>query len=292
LKALTSSSTFIQNFISQKKDYFSTQKTPLKIFPLQDFANSMMIPFPMIKSNYNILIFIKRGCYEEQIETQLFKVDRDVLIYIPSGTIHSVLKMAPDIEGYFISIDDHILPAVSDSDTLLKLNLIQPVNALTQENVIWIEQLCNILYTEINQERPNRKIAEGLSQALLFKMLEISGYNKPLSRNNQIALQFKHLVNQHFKEEKGVQFYADKLAISSNYLNRCTQSLFYKSAKELILSVTILHSQLLMLDVTKDISQVCFELNFEDVSYFSRLYKKVTGQTPSSYRKTRMHDLS
>jgi len=95
---------------------------------------------------------------------------------------------------------------------------------------------------------------------------------------------FKQLVHKNFKKQKSISFYADKLAVSTNYLNRCVFSVFKKSSKELILEVLIMHSQFLLFESTKSIADICYELDFSDPSYFSRLFKKIVGVSPTSYR--------
>ena len=62
--------------------------------------------------------------------------------------------------------------------------------------------------------------------------------------------------------------------------------------KEWINKVNILQSQLLLQDLTKSISEIAFELNYGDPSYFGRLFKKIAGVTPSEYRTAFMQDLS
>lgn len=47
----------------------------------------------------------------------------------------------------------------------------------------------------------------------------------------------------------------------------------------------ITEAQLLLTDVTLTISEVAYKLNFDDKSYFSRIFKKKTGLTPAEFRK-------
>jgi AraC-like DNA-binding protein len=56
--------------------------------------------------------------------------------------------------------------------------------------------------------------------------------------------------------------------------------------------MVIVHSKVLLQDVSKDISQVAFELNFSAPSYFGRLFKQLTKQTPTEYRNSFMQGLS
>ncbi|MNL31485.1 HTH-type transcriptional activator RhaR [compost metagenome] len=58
------------------------------------------------------------------------------------------------------------------------------------------------------------------------------------------------------------------------------------------MEVAILNSQILLVDSTKSISEISFEMNFEDPSYFTRIFKSFTGLTPSEYRTRIMQDLS
>jgi AraC-like DNA-binding protein len=65
-----------------------------------------------------------------------------------------------------------------------------------------------------------------------------------------------------------------------------------KPPKQHIHEMMIVHSKVLLQDFSKDIAQVAFALNFSDPSYFGRLFRQLTGQTPTEYRNTFMQGLS
>ena len=79
---------------------------------------------------------------------------------------------------------------------------------------------------------------------------------------------------------------------TENYLNRCTKLIFNKPPKVLLIEIIIQQSQLLLQDKSKEVAEIAYELNFNDPSYFGRLFKKVTGGTPSEYRNTITQGLS
>jgi len=111
-------------------------------------------------------------------------------------------------------------------------------------------------------------------------------------RQSEIAMLFKELLYENFKHKRDVKFYAEALAVSENYLNRCVNHVTNKAPKQHINEVVIYQSKVLLQDFSKDISQVAFELNFSDASYFGRLFKQIMNMTPSEYRKRIMQDLS
>lgn len=58
-----------------------------------------------------------------------------------------------------------------------------------------------------------------------------------------------------------------------------------QTPKQWINEISILHSQILLQDATRDIAGIAFEMKYKSPSYFTRLFKKVTGYSPSDYRK-------
>lgn len=289
---LTTSKYYREKFIKNLPETFRWQKTPLQVYPLSFISKYIVLPTPLLQGDYHFLLHITSGNFKQQIGIETIETKAPAIVFIPLGTIHSLKSISKNIKGHFVLIENKIMTTIFNQDAALKLLNIPPVLQLTGKDNSWTNDICKLLGTEINKDKPNRNIGLGLLQVLLYKALELAGNSDHLLRNQQLAIQFKQLVYKSFKDEKSVAFYANELAISENYLNRCLQSVFCRSAKEIILEITILHGQLLMWDRTKDISEICYELNFEDPSYFSRIFKKVTGQTPTEYRTNIIHGLS
>jgi AraC-like DNA-binding protein len=111
-------------------------------------------------------------------------------------------------------------------------------------------------------------------------------------RQSQITMLFKELLYKNFTKNRDVKFYAHSLSVSENYLNRCVSHITNKPPKQHINEMVIVHSKLLLQDGSKDISQVAFELNFSAPSYFGRLFKQLTKQTPTEYRNSFTQGLS
>ena len=93
------------------------------------------------------------------------------------------------------------------------------------------------------------------------------------------------LVGEHFREQHSVQFYADKLCITPNYLNEILSSAININAKQYILNKVTDEAQRLLTYTDLPISEIASELHFSTVSYFVRSFRQCIGYTPLAYRK-------
>lgn len=269
---------------------FEFQNRPSQIYKLETLYPYLDIPLRLRKSKNNVIFVLTEGSVKIQINTTTSTIEKKNIIFISIGTVYSLKEMSSDIEGYFIQIDNRVLTAIVNNKTILNLSLLHPVIEMDNQNLDWFMRLCNLFNEEVNNRKPNRKIGESLLQTILYRLVEVSDTQHSLSRDKQLALEFSLLLNTYIKTNHNTSFYAEKLSISSNYLNRCVRAIFKKNAQEMIIEARILLAEILLIDSVKDVSEIAYELNFNDPSYFSRLFKKITRQTPIAYRKKYMHN--
>ena len=79
-------------------------------------------------------------------------------------------------------------------------------------------------------------------------------------------------MENYTSEKKTVKDYAKMLNITPNYLNTITKSEAGKTAGEVIRGKTILEAQRMLIFTTSSISEIAYKLNFEDNSYFWKLF--------------------
>lgn len=281
---------YIDRFLVNLPTDYHLQNTPLQVYELGSLSAYLNVPTPLLKPSYSFLVHISEGNFTQQVGAEVIHIKAPAILIVGHSYATALLKAPKNIKGYYIHIEDKALNILLSEPHLLSLFDIDPVLKLTKEQNEWFGMLNGLLYTELSGERPDRETANALSQALLHKVIVLSNKSKSLSTAQAVALKFKQLAYQYYIAHKDVGFYAKEIGISSNYLNRCVKKVFGKTIKEVILEICILQSQLLLQDMTKDIATVAYDLNFEDPSYWGRLFKKITGQTPSEYRKAFMHD--
>jgi AraC-like DNA-binding protein len=100
-----------------------------------------------------------------------------------------------------------------------------------------------------------------------------------------VLLEYRSLINIHFKEQKYVSFYAEKLNLTPNYLNILCRKHFHTSATSLIHSRLILEAKRLLLTSKNPVKEVAYDLGFYDLAYFSKFFKTQTGMSPRQFRE-------
>lgn len=275
---------FVSKFMEGSLQHITYIRTPIKIFALKDIAPYLRTPIPPIFFGYNLLIHLTKGYFQHQIESTKFMVKAPAVMIANYGHISAINEVDRQAEGYCVLIKEQAMTSILRDQETLNIFNIAPLINLKEEDSADLNALLELLYKEIYDEKPYTSYYESIFKTILLKIMKLSDANKKLLRHQEIAMSFKQLVYLHFAKEKSVSYYADKLAVSTNYLNRCVSSVFKKSAKQIILDVAIMHSQLLLSETNKTIATIAYELDFEDPSYFARLFKKVVGLTPSEYR--------
>ncbi|NRB52031.1 MAG: helix-turn-helix transcriptional regulator [Saprospiraceae bacterium] len=105
----------------------------------------------------------------------------------------------------------------------------------------------------------------------------------PVQKLSSVVADFQDLLEENYKREHQVQFYANHLFISPKGLNNATKRELGKTTSELIKEKIIIEAKRELYQGKKTIKEIAFELGFEDPAYFSRFFKKSTSKSPKAF---------
>ncbi|MDR1454093.1 MAG: AraC family transcriptional regulator [Tannerella sp.] len=133
------------------------------------------------------------------------------------------------------------------------------------------------------------EISQSLAMAIVYKIaavyherLEVQHFSR--SRKNMLFMKFRQLVAIHHCENRKIDFYANKLCISEHYLSIIVKHISGLTASACIERFVIASAKSLLVSTEMTILQVSDRLNFPNASFFSKYFKRITGQTPKEYR--------
>ena len=103
-------------------------------------------------------------------------------------------------------------------------------------------------------------------------------------RIRELFNRFMMLLERDYKISRDVNYYAEKMNISSKYLTNIVNQVTGHTPKTIIDQYVILQLKMHLKRTTQSIKEMAWEFHFADVSFFCRYFKKHTGLTPQQIR--------
>lgn len=122
-------------------------------------------------------------------------------------------------------------------------------------------------------------------QETVIEALEINASSSPLSERDGKRM---NQVMQFLLERRFTKVSLEEVAAEAN-LSKEAFCRFFKlrtrmTFTEYLIQLRVSHAQKLLLDQDLSVSEVAFSVGFENLSYFNRVFKKITGHVPSKFR--------
>ncbi|RIH63912.1 AraC family transcriptional regulator [Mariniphaga sediminis] len=152
-----------------------------------------------------------------------------------------------------------------------------------------VNTLCEMMYLEYQQENPDLAIIRHLLQAV-FIMIEsqrkkiLPDTEGLLKTQSQTFKNFLAVLEENFRRPAGVSFYAEKLFMTPRNLNVICQNILQQSVSEIIETRKLTEAKNMLITTDLTIAEIGFELGYNEKSYFTNVFKKKTGQSPSAFR--------
>lgn len=108
--------------------------------------------------------------------------------------------------------------------------------------------------------------------------------NLPKNRAWALYNAFYSLLDRHHSKHHNVNFYAQQLSITPDYLYKIVQKVENLAPKEIIDRYVVVAIKTLLQNTDLSVKNIATELNFEDVPYMCRFFRRNTGLSPMEYR--------
>lgn len=238
------------------------------------------------------IFLIQKGTTHLLFKNEKYIIQQPTIVTIPKNTIHG-FEHKNEVGGWIISLSDTVLEHMIYRDASV-VDTLEDAHIISIKEETLSEEIEKAIYKcvlEYKTEKPGRLLMlEYLVGQLIILLYRVPQNEKqklnPVDHVSKIYFRrFTQAIKTSGSYKKTIDEYANELGITSGHLNKITQQVAAKSPKELIIDYFITEAQLLLSNVNLTISEVSYRLNFDDKSYFSRLFKKKTGKTPVEFRK-------
>ena len=250
---------------------------------------------PMHIDGYSIGICL-RGTAKMEVNLNVYEGGSNSMIITTPHQVLRVIDTSEDFLCRFIVFSkrflaaNYINPHLLDTFQFSNVNAI-PVVHLDTAEADQLKELFVYIWRRFQEvSHPFRKEITGNLLIVLLHDFEaiyqkyFQVVQKKLSRKEELNRQFHNLLFRHFKQERGVRFYADQLFVTPKYLTETLKDVTGKSAGDWIDAAVIVEAQALLKNPGLTVQQVAHLLNFPDQSTFGKFFKKEVGMSPSDYR--------
>lgn len=227
-------------------------------------------------------------------EKKEYQIIGPCVIFVPTNTLHG-FAFEDNIKGEVFTFSESILVNTfsKNQKILFELNHLNCVN-FEKENHLFvnINTFREMLKKELNEEdAEKRHFVNALFQVLFLAIYRVvqSQNNPKLETDNRTLKhfqEFQKLIKQGFLETKTIHQYAQEIGITTMHLNRVCKGVLNKSPLQIIHEQIINEAKKYLLNTSYSITEISYFLNFNDPAYFTRLFKKNVGVSPSDFRKT------
>ena len=240
---------------------------------------------------YYDITLIREGTGQFILDDHDFQVVTNQLYFTAPGQVRE-WKVAEIPRGLVLIFEEEFLcNFFSDPMFVKKLSFFRNRQAIPRLslNAEQGEYFTNILL-QIEQEIADDKETH-LLRALLYQTL--AWLNNVYRSQNQLeeklqnlkVTRFFQLVDQHFRSEHAVSFYASEICITPGYLNDLVKRETGLSAKQYIINRLMNEARRLLQLSEIPVTDIAWTLGFGDSSYFIRLFRSENGVSPLGFRK-------
>ena len=214
-------------------------------------------------------------------------------ICIPPGTVHG-FSFPISTNGEVLTIETEMLVAENNpSEDYLQGLMNRPqVIQFNESTALFsqIRQYLNLVRLEISNTESHYTLAlNWLVKMIMLNLKRQQDNAGPIHTTAQhskriMLSQFRQLLEDNFRRHWSVNQYAKALHTSPSSLNRLCANYLGVTAKQTIQDRILVEIKRRLIYTREPIDSVAYTLGFKDPSYFSRLFKKLEGETPSAYR--------
>lgn len=247
-------------------------------------------------------IVVRSGSMEIEIDNERYECssrENNLVDVKPLNRVTGI-TLSPDFRGWMVALSRQFIDAVLKGRKPIRVSEIMSLRMYTAitlpaERIAVLDRYYSIV-KESAGNPGDRLDATIFCYAVVFlhlNMLKTIRETMPrpaesheFSRTALILEHFFSLIEENVHREHEVAFYADKLNITPHYLTMVTNRFTGRSASKVISEALMSRAYAMLRNPDYSIQEIADRLHFSDQSSFGKFFRKHSGTTPASYRRS------
>lgn len=247
------------------------------------------------RHNYYTVLIVNKAKGQHKIDFNSYELSNQQIFFVAPGQVHQVIETEKSI-GFSMTFSNQFLIENSIPLTFISsLNLFQnygqtPPLLPSEKQFKLIDNFANQIYAISLSDAQMKNLSIGAYIKLLLiecnKICSINPIESDIdSSGDNLIRTFKEFVDTNFSKQHSTTYYANKLHITTDHLNRTVKKKIGKTAKEYIQTRIITEAKRLLYFTELSNKEIGYELGFNEPANFSAFFKKHTQLSPSNFKK-------
>jgi len=239
------------------------------------------------RDDYFIFGIVVHGVMHCAIDFKKYRLTKGEVLFIRPGQVHQFIS-SDDFIGWMLMADTSLIDdkyrRVFEEAVILGLPV--KVSSSEAEN---FKSLFMLIHNAYNAEADISVIRHLVAAYIgmfagLYRRLNTENHLYS-NRQLEIVLSFRKLLDTDISKSHGPSHYASLLHISPVYFNEVVKKVSGMSAGNYIRNEIILRAKRYLYHTSMTVKEISLSLGFEDNAYFTRLFTRATGQSPTQFRR-------
>lgn len=238
------------------------------------------------------ILWIDSGPASIALDEERVRCDGPVAVIVPPGVVHG-FSFSRDTDGQVFTFAPHAMiegdvpatgQALHDLFGSARVLRFEPGSAAVRRIAALFADLADEF---ASLDAGGSPVPLWLGRAIIWRLAQQSdrqSRNAARGGRDQFT-RFLLLVENHHREHWPIARYADRLGLSPERLNRLAKAETGQSALEIVHARLTREACRRLTYIAAPISNLAFELGFDDPAYFCRFFKRRTGHNPRDYRR-------
>ena len=241
------------------------------------------------KSDRYFFVYNEQNSAKHSLDLLEINLSSGELLFVVPNQIHTSPPLKKGLKFHSLSFEANCLSLLPRQFYFLINPFNKQIISFDNESRLRVktlfETLRQLLFSA--STRNNTEIILAHLNTLLseFNNAYFKNSNLEIFSGNKLSkyIQFKLFIETEFKKQPSVNSIAKKLIISENQLFSIVKEFSELSPKKYLIQRLMLEAQRILFYEKPSVKELAYELGFADPDYFSRLFKKQTGKSVSSF---------
>lgn len=266
----------IQSF----NEYTNTRSPKHDLIDIGEYSEGFLLSSPPVCTNF-YRISIKYGLEEDREKG---------FMYFSSPNQPIEWKTDTPWKGFFINITEDLISNYQHLEySFLNYGLHEPLFLKEEEEII-ITQQYRAALGEYNKDTFSKDLVLAYCNLIFAHVAQFykRQFGERREQYSQLVNHFFTLLDSYYDNngktvQPSVSYFANQLNVTPNYLSDMIKFYSGKTALEHIHQHIVTVAKPLLAQKKSTISEIAYQLGFEYPNYFSRLFRKITGVSPSDF---------